>query len=68
MAVGQHLLGLDAAPGLHGVAAVRRDLEEVGAVVLVEAQRGLGQAGRRAVHGREVAPDGVGHAVDGLRG
>ena len=33
----QHLLGFNAAPGLDAVAAARRDLEEVRAVVIVEA-------------------------------
>ena len=46
VAVGEHLLRLHAAPGLDGVAPVRRDLEEVRAVVVVEAQRRLGQPGR----------------------
>src|SRR5206468_9784011 len=41
-------------------------LEEIGAVALVKAERRLGQARGRVVDVREMAPDGVGHPVDGL--
>src|SRR2546428_13075022 len=63
---GQHLVRLHATPGVDAVTAARRDLQEVRAVVVVEAERRLGQPGRRVVDGGEVAPDGVGHAVDRL--
>src|SRR2546430_17285334 len=63
---GQHLVRLHTTPGVDAVAAARRDLQEVRAVVVVEAERRLGQPGRRVVDGGEVAPDGVGHAVDWL--
>src|SRR3989442_9409727 len=63
---GQHLVRLHATPGVDAVTAARRDLQEVRAVVVVEAERRLGQPGRRVVDGGEVAPDRVGHAVDWL--
>src|SRR5439155_12468724 len=66
MAVLAHGGGLDASPGLHRVAAARRDLEEVRAVSLVEAQRRLREPRRRVVDSGEVTPDRVGHAIDGL--
>src|SRR3989449_7146918 len=60
------LVALDAPPRLDRVAAARRDLEKVRAVALVEPERRLREPGGGAVDRREVAPDGVGHAVDGL--
>src|SRR5205809_6315213 len=66
MAVLAHGGGLDASPGLHRVAAARRDLEEVRAVSLVEAQRRLREPRRRVVDSGEVTLDCVGHAIDGL--
>src|SRR6059036_2624121 len=66
VAVLAELVALDAPPRFDRVAAARRDLEEVRAVALVEPQRRLREPGGGAVHRREVAPDGVGHAVDRL--
>src|SRR5215475_15375179 len=66
MPVGTLLIALDAAPRLDGVSAGRRDLDEVRAVALVEAEGGLGEPGGVAIDLREVAPDGVGYAIDGL--
>src|SRR5262249_21973193 len=59
VAVGQHLVALDAAPVLDGVAPGGGDLEEVRAVALVKAERGLREGRRRAVHLGKVPPEGV---------
>ena len=66
VAVGRDLVRFHAAPVLDGVAARRRDLEEVGVVALVEAQGGLGERGRVAVHVGEVAPEGIGRTIGRL--
>src|SRR4030081_2546781 len=66
MAVLANGVALHAAPGLDSIAAARRDVEEVGAVSLMEPERRLSQPGRGVVDRREVAPDRVGDAVDGL--
>src|SRR5438128_6739184 len=63
MAVGRGFLALYTAPAVPRITAGRRDLEEVRAVAFVEAQRGLGQGGRRTVHRREVTPECIGRSV-----
>src|SRR5262249_28953882 len=62
----EHSVGLDASPGLDGIAAARRDLQEVRTVALVKSECRLGEPGGRAIDARKVSPHGVGHAVDGL--
>src|SRR3989442_722082 len=59
-------VALNAPPGLDGIATARGDLEEVRAVPLVEPERRLRQARGRVVHAREMSPDRVRDAVDGL--
>src|SRR5262249_31425545 len=66
MAIRSHLVALRAPPGLHRIAAAGRELQEIGPIALGEAEGGLGQPGRGAVDGREVAPEGIGHAVHGI--
>src|SRR5262249_40637848 len=66
VSVGADLVALDAAPLLDRIPPGGRDLEEVGAIPLVEAQGRLGEASRIAIDLGEVSPYGVGDAVDGL--
>src|SRR5262245_6770987 len=66
IAGGQHVGGLDAAPRLDAVAATGRDLEEIRAVMIVETQRRLREAGRRTVDRRKMSPHRVRHTIDGL--
>src|SRR4029453_6687987 len=63
MAVWPHLVGLDAAPILHCIAAAGRDLEEVRVVSLVEAQGGLRERGAVAIDVGEVTPERVRRAI-----
>ena len=65
-AVGAGRLGLDAAPGLGCISGRRDHPQEIRPVPVVEAERRLGEARRRAIRRGEVAPERIRGSVDGL--